>query len=371
MKIAVLAHLKYPIAQPFAGGLEMHTHLLVDALGRRGHDVTLFASEGSDPALHVETVCPPTGEPHGDSTRAATIDRLEHAAYRAMMERVATGGFDIVHNNSLHPLPLHVAGELGMPMITALHTPPFDPLTEAVRASCHCVVFVGVSRTLIRQWDDVTPDAPVIANGIDLRTFRARRRRKGGRHAFWSGRIVPEKGLHLAIDAARIAGWPLAFAGPRFDTGYWSREIAPRLGADVTDLGHLDHKQLASHLAAADVAVVSPRWDEPFGLVVAEALASGTPVAAFSRGAIPDLVDRRCAALAAPDDVADLACAITRAATLDRRVCRAWAERRFDRETMVDDYERLYARMIGATVNLGEAMHTFGGSTKELDVAGL
>lgn len=227
LKIAILAHLKYPIRQPFAGGLEMHTHLLAQSLRRRGHAVTLFAADGSDPWIGLEAVSPPTGEPHGDAALALAIDGAELSAYRLMMDKVAEGGFDLIHNNSLHFLPLQEAATIDVPMVTALHTPPFEPLAGAVRGSAGRVAFAAVSRTLSRQWQDVILDVPVIANGIDLSAFRAKTDRWPLRHAFWSGRIVPEKGLHLAIDAARQAGFPLVFAGPKLDASYWTAEIAP------------------------------------------------------------------------------------------------------------------------------------------------
>ena len=132
MKIAILAHLKYPIAQPYGGGLEMQTHLLTRTLQQRGHAVTLFAAHGSDPALEPHGVCPPTGEAFDDPVRGLAVDAAESAAYTAMMAAVAGGGFDLVHNNSLHDLPLRASRDLGVPMVTALHTPPFDSLAEGV-----------------------------------------------------------------------------------------------------------------------------------------------------------------------------------------------------------------------------------------------
>jgi glycosyltransferase involved in cell wall biosynthesis len=174
--------------------------------------------------------------------------------------------------------------------------------------------------------------------------------------------------LHLAIDAARAAGLPLRFAGPRPDDEYWATAIVPRLGADLTDLGHLAHAALSSQLAKASVAIVSPCWDEPFGLVVAEALACGTPVAAFARGAIPSLLDPRCGRLARPGDSDDLAAAIRGALSIDRRACRAHAEQRFDSERMVDRYEALYARF-AARPGSKRGSQGFAAPSSELDEA--
>lgn len=342
MKIAVLAHLKYPIGQPYAGGLEMHTHLLTVALKRRGHDVTLFASRGSDPALEPVMLCEPTGDAVAHPEREEAIDAAEYDAYRRMMELVAAGGFDLVHNNALHALPLQMSARLGLPWVTVLHTPPFDALVSGVVQADPDMAFLAVSPSLAQEWQSLVPGAQVVDNGVDLSTFAYSETPDAPPFAFWSGRIVPEKGLHLAIDAARAAGLPLTFAGPKLNPGYWAAEIAPRLGPDLTHLGHLSHRDLAHHLGRARVAIVSPRWEEPFGLVVAEALACGTPVAAFRRGAMPDILDAQCGRLARPDDSQDLAAAIRDAAGLSRRACRDRAEALYDAAAMTDRYLESY-----------------------------
>ena len=342
MKIAVLAHLKYPIGQPYAGGLEMHTHLLTVALKRRGHEVVLFASRGSDPDLAPVMVCAPTGDALADPEREDAINRAEHDAYRTMMDRVAAGGFDLIHNNSLHDLPLRESVHLDVPVVTVLHTPPFESLVGGVEAADPAMAFLAVSPSLAQEWAHLVPDAQVIGNGVDLSTFAFAATPDDPPYAFWSGRIVPEKGLHLAIDATRAAGLPLVFAGPKLNPGYWEAEIAPRLGPDLTHLGHLPHRDLADHLGRARVAIVSPCWEEPFGLVVAEALACGTPVAAFHRGAMPDILDARCGRLARADDPEDLARAIREAADLSRRACRDRAEAMFDAEAMTERYLEVY-----------------------------
>ncbi len=203
LKIAVIAHLKFPIGQPYLGGLEMHTHHLAGALRARGHRVTLFASEGSDPALVPTPVCPPTGDALGDPVACERIERAELAAYERIMEAIARGGFDIVHNNSLHDLPLRASNTLAVPMTTALHTPPFESLAEGVRAAKPGMIFAAVSPSLAQEWAELAPGARIVGNGIDLSTFAFSHAAAPAPYVFWSGRIVPEKGTHLAIDAAR------------------------------------------------------------------------------------------------------------------------------------------------------------------------
>jgi len=341
MRIAVIAHLKYPITEPFAGGLEMHTHLLARHLILRGHDVTLFAAEGSDPSLGLRAVCPPTGTPV-DPREAEAVALREHAAYAAIMAAVAVGGFDIVHNNSLHYLPLSEAHRHSAPMVTAFHCPPFTELENGVaERSGRDLRFVAVSEVVRAQWRHVVATDAVISNGIDLDIFRPCLEKPATPHAIWSGRLVPEKGVHFAIAAARRAGMPLHIAGPISDADYWHRVVAPTLGGEVY-LGHLGHAALARAVAGASVAVITPCWEEPYGLVVAEALACGTPVAGFARGALPDLTDVATARLVPADDVAGLARAIRAASHLSRAACRARAENLCDARVMVDQYEALY-----------------------------
>lgn len=349
MRIAIVSHLKYPIADPFSGGLEMHTHLLARHLVARGHDVTLFASEGSDPTLGLRAICPPTGTPTTDREAEATA-LAEHAAYERIVAEIGAGRYNVVHNNSLHYLPLVEARRIPAPMVTAFHCPPFLELENGVaERSRDDLRFVAVSGTVRRMWEEVVEVDDVVCNGIDLDLFAARLAPNGAQHAIWSGRLVPEKGAHLAIAAARRAGVPLRIAGPRSDAAYWASQIAPALGDGVEYLGHLDHRALAREVAGAAVAVITPRWEEPYGLVVAEALACGTPIAGFARGALPDLTDTGTARLAPGDDVEALARAIRDATGLSRAACRARAEARCDARVMVDGYETLYRAEVART----------------------
>ncbi len=348
MRIAIIAHLKYAIREPFAGGLEMHTHLLATALRRRGHAVTVFASTRSDPAMGLEAICDETSLLETGTAEAQDVTFFrEHHAYLRLMSVLRERRFDVIHNNSLHYLPVSMADTLDVPMVTTLHTPPFCWLESGIRlCKSDSMRFVAVSDTIRSLWGHVTAIDRTIANGIDLSSFPFRAAPDAARYFVWYGRIVPEKGLHLAIDAARMAGYPLRIAGPVSDQFYYDTEIVPRLGDDVTHLGHLDHAALADLVGGASVFLCTPRWEEPFGLVVAEALACGTPVAAFARGAIPALLDTDCGTLARPDDVGSLADAARSAAVLDRAACRRRAEAICDAEVMIDQYEALYTEMI-------------------------
>jgi glycosyltransferase involved in cell wall biosynthesis len=172
----------------------------------------------------------------------------------------------------------------------------------------------------------------------------------GGDAAIWFGRVVPEKAPHLAIRAAREAGMSIDLAGPSLDKGYFDAEIAPLLDDRTRYLGHLRHEQLMRAVGRACVSVVTPNWDEPYGLVAAESLACGTPVAAFARGGVPEILDERSGRLAAPGDVVGLGQAMIEAAQLSRGDARDRAVTSCSLERMVDDYELLYDTMIESEI---------------------
>ncbi|GGB65735.1 glycosyltransferase [Blastomonas aquatica] len=348
MRIGIISHLKHPIAEPFAGGLEMHTFLLAKMLRLRGHDVILFATAKSDPDLGLEAICSETAIARVGVAEAGDVAFFrEHHAYLTLMNGLRTRNFDVIHNNSLHYLPVSMADGLPMPMITTLHTPPFCWLESGVRLSDspnHSLV--GVSQSIQLQWAHIRGVDAVIPNGIDLNNFAFRLHADADPYLVWYGRIVPEKGLHLAMDAARQVGLPLRIAGPAHDEAYFRDEIQPRLGADARHEGHLAHAELANLIGGARAFLCSPMWDEPYGLVVAEALACGVPVAAFARGAIPEIIDAGSGVLATPGDAGSLALATLAAMRLDRRACRARAFAICDAEKMIDGYEGMYAHMI-------------------------
>ncbi|SFP34012.1 glycosyltransferase family 4 protein [Sphingomonas rubra] len=347
MRVAIIAHLKHAIVEPFAGGLEMHTHLLARSLRARGHDVTLFASTRSDPATGLEAICDETDLLATGVAEAPDIAFFrEHHAYLALMSDLRRRDFDVVHNNSLHYLPVALADTLPMPMVTTLHTPPFCWLESGIRL-CRAphTRFVAVSEAVRTIWSPIVPVDRVVANGIDLARFPFRPLPDADPYLVWYGRIVPEKGLHHAIAAARLIGLPLRIAGPISDPDYFAARIAPELGPDVRHLGHLGHAALSALIGGARAFLCTPCWEEPYGLVVAEALACGTPVAAFARGAVPSLVDAASGRIAAPDDPAALAEAALAAMTLDRHACRRRAEATCDAAAMIDGYEALYAEM--------------------------
>ncbi|SED13167.1 Glycosyltransferase involved in cell wall bisynthesis [Nocardioides exalbidus] len=346
MRICLIASSRYPITEPFAGGLESMTHTMARGLSERGHEVTLFAGPGSTSHPSVRVLPLATVELSAAALADVNAPHPEwiadHHAYLDLMltlSRTGTDDYDVVHNNSLHHLPVAMASALDVPLLTTLHTPPLPMLESALALSPRPGRFVAVSGWTADAWRHVV-DSEVVLNGLDLRDWPPG---EGGGPAVWSGRIVPEKAPHLAIEACRAAGVPLVLAGPVQDQEYFRREVAPRLGQRARYAGHLDGQALSALLRRSSVAVVTPVWDEPYGLVAAEAMASGTPVAAFARGGLAQVVAPEAGVLAAPGDVDALTHAVASAVQLDRGAVRAHAEATCSADRMIARYLDLYA----------------------------
>ncbi|THH39828.1 glycosyltransferase family 4 protein [Neolewinella litorea] len=328
MKIAVLAPFAFPVREPYAGGQERHTAQLVRGMAARGHSVTLLARPGSDAPEGVRLL-PITG------------------GYAAALRQLRAGGFDIVHNNSLDYLPVLTAWRMNCPVVTTLHTPPYRALRLAARVGrwSDRLHFVTVSAFMQRLWAPYTGRSTIIYNGIDPQAWPFSPQGEP-RRAVWSGRISPEKGTEYAIAAASQAGYALDLAGPIHDQAYFAREVSPYLNDRIRYHGSLSGTELARLMGGAGVGLFTSVWDEPFGLVIPEMLACGTPVAGFGSGAATELLYEGVGQLVEKRDVTALVTAMNAAARLQRRHCRAHSERNFHLETMISGYEELYRRIL-------------------------
>lgn len=348
LTVAVLGPSRYPIAEPYSGGLESFVGGLVTGLRERGHRVLLFAAAGSS-AAQPEVLAGGGWRPdelsRQDPSMPAEAFLREHHAHLSVLTALRTtyaGEVDVVHNNSLHHLPLSLADTLPFPTLTTLHTPPTPWLTSALDAGGSSHAFSSVSRFTARQWAPWVGSADVVHNGVDPRRWPLG---PGGGGLLWFGRIVLEKAPHLALAAAAAAGQHLHLVGPVMDQRYFADEVAPHLGAGATWHGHLGGDDLVRAVGAASAVLVTPAWDEPFGLVAAEAAMSGTPVVAFDRGGLSEVlrpgVGQQVGAVVPPDDVEAMAAAIAPVLALDRREVRAAALSHLSADAMVSRYERL------------------------------
>lgn len=348
MDVAIVAAARFAISEPFAGGMEAHTHVLADELAARGHDVTVYAAGGAG-RFAVEPMLPVAFEASAAARRDVSGGPSgalsEHHSYLDTVLRLTRAAHQLVHVNAVHHLPFACSPLLPSVVTGTLHSPPTPWLESALTLAAgqaNPPNLVSVSRANAAAWRGVGVSR-VITNGVDLRVWR---QGPGGPGAVWSGRLVREKAPHLAIDAARLAGLPLRLVGPIHDDRYFRDHVRPRLGGDVEYVNHRVAADVADIVGRSCVAVVTPTWEEPFGLVVPEALSCGTPVAGFARGALAELIDHETGVLAEPDDLPALAHAMIEAAALSREACRASAERTFSAMTMVDAYESWFGQLI-------------------------
>ena len=328
------------------GGQESFVGGLVYGLRARGHRVLLFAAAGStgaQPEVLAGGGWRPDELSRADPSMPAEAFLREHHAHLAVLDALRTtyaDQVDVVHNNSLHYLPLSLAGTLPFPTVTTLHPPPTPWLTSALDAGGSSHAFTTVSRFTARQWEPWVPRAEVLHNGVDPERWTLG---PGGGGLLWFGRLVPEKAPHLAIAAAAAAGRHLHLVGPALDPGYFAAQIEPHLGRGATWHGHLGGRTLARAVGRAGAVLVTPAWDEPFGQVAAEAAMSGTPVVAFDRGGISEVlrphVGQQVGVVVPASDVEAMAEAIGPATAMDRCAVRAAALSHLSAQTMVGRYE--------------------------------
>ena len=333
MHVVLISTCTIAVPPPKYGGTELVVAELARALVARGHRVTTYATGDSHPAGELrshfaEAVWPATAESELLHAHWACRD-LERRGERP----------DVVHVHT--PVGLATAAHLGVPTVYTVHHPRESKCAEFY-SSFGNTQFAMISA---RQ-GELHPELPnrsVVHHGLDPEGYRAGTR---GEYLAFLGRFAPEKGSHVAIDVARAVKGELVLAGEAHphERAFFDREMKPRLSLDgVRWIGEVDHAGKQALLAKAHALLFPIDWEEPFGLVMIEAMLCGTPVVGFHRGSVPEIVEEGVTGYIV-DTPEQMAQAISRARELDRVAVRARAEARWSADRMAAEYVALYER---------------------------
>jgi glycosyltransferase involved in cell wall biosynthesis len=336
VKVAILSPVWFPVPPPGYGGIELVVSLLADGLASSGHDVTLFASGDSHTKAELSYVY---AQAPSEQIGSALPD-LRHAL--ACYARA--GEFDVVNDHS-GPTGAAVAGAVATPVLHTVHG-PLDSLAGEVYAEVARVApQVGLISLSLNQRRP-KPDLPWVANcpnAIDLSLYPAKPHK--GDYLLFLGRMSPDKGCHRAIGVAMELDLPLKIAGKsreRSERQYFAEFVEPHLGHHgIEYFGEVSHGQKVELLQGARATLFPVEWEEPFGLVMIESMACGTPVIATRHGAVPEVIEHGRGGIVV-DHYREMAGALEAADALDPAECRRYVEERFAPEHMVADYVEAY-----------------------------
>lgn len=335
MRIAMLAPPWIAVPAPGYGGVETVVSALTESLVEHGNDVTLLCAPGSRSGARVVTLL---DEAHPDEIERSLHESDHVARAFALIER---GHFDVVHDHCGFTA-LAMADRIATPLVHTLHG-QFTPSTAAFYAHhSHKAAIVAISRTQMESAPSELRVAASIPNPIDMRAWSLTERK--GDYLLWIGRMTEAKGPHRAIVAARLAGVPLILAGvvQPGEQVFFDREVAPHIdGGSVRFVGEVAGAAKHALFANARGLLMPIRWEEPFGMVMVEALACGTPVIAFSEGAARELVVHGRTGFLV-DGEAAMSTAVGDLASIAPSACRAWVAEHCDVEVVSRAYEQVF-----------------------------
>lgn len=343
MRIAMVAPPWYEVPPSSYGGIETMVADLVEQLTRRGNEVTLLGA-GRDLTSATRFV-PVFGEPPSSRLGEAVPEVLYAAAVGRILEDLAV---DVVHDHSVAG-PLLARGRR-VPTVVTMHGPVDAEHGDLMAELGRTVHVVAISQAQRDERTDINW-AGMVHHALDVTQYPYAEQKDDV--VLWMGRFTPDKGPGLAIDAAQAAGLPIVLAGKRSEPAeqeFFDAEIAPRLGEGVTYVGEADAQEKRELCARARALVFPIQWEEPFGMVMLEALACGTPVVATDRGSVAEIVEDGVTGIVVPADagVDELARALRDAVTIDPARCRASVRERFTPERMADGYGAVYRSVVGS-----------------------
>jgi glycosyltransferase involved in cell wall biosynthesis len=343
MKIAQVAPLYESVPPKLYGGTERVVSYLTEELVRQGHDVTLFASGDSKSCAKLHAICPRALRLEGGKI----IDPLVH--HIRMIEMVAREAhhFDVVHFH-IDYLHFPVSRRQHVPTLTTLHGRLDIPELHSIYREFADMKLVSISdsqRTPM-PWANWLG---TVHHGLPEHLYKAQER--PGKYLAFLGRISPEKRVDRAIEIAKRVGMPLRIAAKidAVDREYFHSKIEPLFSNPLVEyIGEISEREKSEFLGNAYALLFPIDWPEPFGLVMIEAIACGTPIIAYRMGSVPEIIDEGITGYIV-DNVDDAVAAVQRAASLNRRICRRVFEERFSARRMCLDYLELYKGLCDRT----------------------
>ena len=346
MRIGLIAPPWTPIPPVLYGGIELVVDQLARGMQEAGHEVLLYATGDSTCPVPTKWVLP---EAEGQRIGMA-VPELRHVihAYEAVKE------CDVVHDHTVMG-PFHAEHYPGLPVATTIHGPFNAELTDLYRVTADRVPLIAISHAQHRAAPQI-PVARVIHHGVEASQFPMGDGSgdADGPYVLFLGRMADDKGCHRAIEVARRAGVRILMAAKMrepLEMQYFAEKVEPLLGPDAVYLGEVSHERKLELLAGASALLFPIRWNEPFGMVMIEAMACGTPVLAFPEGAAPEVVTDGTTGFLCEDEEAMVE-AIGRLGELNRQDCRMAVEGYFSTRRMVADHIELFESMLsGATAS--------------------
>jgi len=334
MRIAMLSPVAWRTPPRHYGPWESVVSLLTEGLLAKGVDVTLFATADSETKGKLHAVCK-TGYAEDEHAKPKVLECLHISELFEHADE-----FDIIHNH-FDFLPLTYSGLVSTPVVTTIHgfsSPRILPAYEKYNGKVHYVAISEADKSTKLDY------IATIHHGIDFGEFTFNDSPED--YLLFFGRIHPDKGAKEAIEIAKGAGRKLIMAGIIQDEDYYEREVEPHLDGDnITYVGSVGPVERDNLLRKAHALLHPIGFDEPFGLSVVEAMACGTPVIAFNRGSMPELIQSGVNGYLVKT-VEEAIDAVIKSTEISRLACRRSVEKNFSTERMVDDYLEIYARIL-------------------------